>query len=70
MNVYENQCIRNINEKFGSKLVFIDVGSRWGLQRPWDQYPDEYLEYIGFDADEKECIRLNKLYGNNTINIK
>ena len=29
--------------------------------KTWDQYPLEYLEYIGFDADADECLRLNKI---------
>jgi len=39
----------------------VDVGSRWGRQRPWDQYPDDYVNYFGFDADARECERLNKI---------
>ena len=46
--------VKNIN-----KISFIDIGARWGIQRPWDKFPKNYLCYWGIDADAEECNRLN-----------
>jgi FkbM family methyltransferase len=40
-------------------ITLLDIGSRWGLQRPWGSLPLDKLVYHGFDADEEECARLN-----------
>ena len=63
------QCILNFHKCFETEpLILLDVGARFGLQRPWDQYPIDYLQYFGFEADDEECKRLNKT--NNNKNIK
>lgn len=51
-----------------TRINLFDVGSRWGIQRPWNQYPGDYMNYFGFDADAQECERLNKI--NKHKNIK
>ncbi len=40
-------------------ISLIDVGARCGIQRPWDQFPENHLFYFGFEADAEECQRLN-----------
>lgn len=40
-------------------ICLIDIGSRSGIQPPWEHLPPERLDYHGFDADEQECARLN-----------
>jgi FkbM family methyltransferase len=41
-------------------ITLVDIGARWGVQRPWNSFPEECLRYFGFDADAKECERLNR----------
>jgi FkbM family methyltransferase len=54
-------CILGFHKHFGNgSLIMLDVGARWGLQRPWNQYPNEFIQYYGFDADQEECDRLNQ----------
>ena len=43
-------------------LVVVDAGVRDGFERHWGNYGD-HVRLIGFDADAKECERLNQLYG-------
>jgi FkbM family methyltransferase len=50
-----------------SPISLLDIGARWGLQRPWSQYPIDYIKYYGFDADKNECDRLNKINKNKNI---
>ena len=40
-------------------ILLVDVGARWGVQRPWNNFPEAHLKYFGFDADRDECARLN-----------
>ena len=64
-----NKLISFISAGFNSNYIsFVDVGARWGIQRPWNVFPENYLKYIGIDADEKECERLNNI--NTSKNIK
>ena len=68
MSKIEHSII-SLNEYFYIEpLTLLDVGSRWGIQRPWDQYPENHLQYYGFDADIDECERLNNQ--NNKKNVK
>lgn len=47
-------------------IVLVDIGARWGVQRPWNNFPEKYLRYFGFDADSEECKRLNADNKHNT----
>ena len=59
------QSILELHRHFKlAPINFLDIGARWGIQRPWDQYPPKYINHFGFDADEKECNRLNKINKN------
>lgn len=40
-------------------IGLVDIGARWGVQRPWNNFPEKCLRYFGFDADAEECARLN-----------
>ena len=62
-----NKLLNTINKLFNMKssLSLIDIGARWGLQRPWNRFPKKHLKYCGFDADSVECKRLNDLNGDN-----
>lgn len=42
-----------------SPLVVVDVGSRGGFEKQWDLYGDQ-IQLTGFEASEKECIRLRQ----------
>lgn len=42
-----------------SPLTVIDIGARGGAGKEWQVYRDQH-RVIGFEADEKECERLNK----------
>lgn len=42
-----------------SPLTVIDIGARGGAGKEWQVYRDQH-RVIGFDADEKECKRLNE----------
>ena len=48
-------------------IVFIDIGARWGGQRPWNNFPGDCLVYYGFDADAEECNRLNSANKNASV---
>ena len=54
------KTIMEINPTINS-ISLIDVGARWGQQRPWNRFPNQYLSYYGFDADAEECQRLSKI---------
>lgn len=41
-------------------IILVDIGARWGVQRPWNNFAEECLRYFGFDADAEECERLNR----------
>lgn len=41
-----------------SPLIVIDIGARGGAGKEWKVYRDQH-RVIGFEADEKECERLN-----------
>lgn len=41
-------------------LIIVDVGARGGKESHWNLLGDQ-VKILGFDADEKECRRLNKL---------
>ena len=41
-------------------INLIDVGARWGIKTPWDQISDYILSVYGFEADSKECQKLNE----------
>jgi FkbM family methyltransferase len=41
-------------------LMVVDVGARGGFEEHWSMYKDK-VRLIGFEADVKECERLNKL---------
>lgn len=47
-----------------NKLTVIEVGARGGFEDLWIVYKDQ-IQLIGFEADEDECIRLNKQSSNN-----
>jgi len=55
----ENLMNEIINIHPMKSFQFIDVGARWGLQRPWNNFPTKFFKYFGFDADVEECNRLN-----------
>lgn len=46
-------------------VIFVDIGARGDLDHPWKDIRSEHLKVIGFEPDEKECIRLNQLMRNN-----
>ncbi|MBW8015820.1 MAG: FkbM family methyltransferase [Planctomycetes bacterium] len=48
-----------------SPIALIDIGARWGLQRPWNNFPEKHLRYFGIDADAEECKRLNLINKDN-----
>lgn len=48
-------------------ISLVDIGSRWGIQRPWNRVPLSNLRYYGFDADAEECRRLNSRCGSESI---
>ena len=55
-----NRLIELIIDGHNSDSVsFVDVGARWGVQRPWNVFPEKCLSYFGIDADKDECERLN-----------
>src|SRR3989338_6569214 len=57
-----------VESKFGFRPIsLIDVGARFGKQRPWNQIPAKYLTYYGFEADNEECERLNNNRINNSV---
>jgi len=63
-----HQCVRAFHKHLKIEpITLIDVGARWGFQRPWDQYPEDYFQYYGFEPDHKECERLNKINKNKNI---
>lgn len=41
-------------------ISLIDIGARYGKQRPWQQLSDEYLSYYGIEADAKEYKKLHE----------
>src|SRR2546427_12847988 len=43
-----------------SPVPLIDIGARWGIQRPWARFPCRHLTLYGFEADADECRRLNE----------
>jgi FkbM family methyltransferase len=49
------------------QITLVDIGARWGVQRPWNNIPLNHLKYIGFDADEEECKRLNRNNNNESV---
>lgn len=54
-----NKLLEAIKQLYPIPSVsFIDIGARGGINRPWDQFPQKYLSYYGFDADDRECQRL------------
>lgn len=60
--------VRRIADKMSlTTITVLDVGSRWGIQRPIINLPIEYLKYYGFEADEKECTKLNRKTKSNNI---
>lgn len=48
-----------------SPIVLVDIGARWGAQRPWNYFPEKHLRYFGIDADAEECKRLNSMNKDN-----
>jgi len=48
-----------------SPLKFIDIGARWGIQRPWNRFNFLKLDYLGFEPDVVECEKLNSKSENN-----
>jgi len=49
-----------ISDKYSiDPITLVDIGARWGVQRPWNNFPEQSLRYYGFDADVEECARLN-----------
>lgn len=55
-----NKLLKAIKQLYPIPSVsFVDIGARGGINRPWDQFPQKHLSYYGFDADARECQRLN-----------
>lgn len=44
----------------GGRLQLLDIGARGGLHPRWRRFA-RHLDAVGFDADERECARLNGL---------
>lgn len=40
------------------KILYVDVGARWGITEPWTHFGD-IVNIIGFEPDETECKKLN-----------
>lgn len=52
------------SQTFVSKpIIVVDVGARGGFESHWDFYRDQ-IKLNGFEADEKECERLNQKASN------
>lgn len=52
---------KELLDQSGNRLVMVDIGSRGGVRPEW-QPVEAISEFVGFDADEAECARLNRLY--------
>jgi FkbM family methyltransferase len=50
-------------EELTSTITLIDVGARWGVVSPWNEFGSKG-RIICFEADAEECERLNKLKDN------
>ena len=40
------------------KIVYVDIGARWGIAEPWISF-DDFLTVIAFEPDSVECEKLN-----------
>ncbi len=49
-------------------LVIVDVGCRWGFAEKFTNKAGRFRIY-GFDPDQEECDKLNRLYGNSMITL-
>lgn len=51
------------------RIVYVDVGARWGIPRPWKDFLD-VVTVIGFEPDAIECNRLNARAQNEGLPVK
>ncbi len=59
---YESHLFRGIIEK--EPLVLVDAGARGGIAQKWEPLTG-VMKVIGFEPDENECTRLNKVSASN-----
>lgn len=46
-------------------IILADVGSRGEIEEPWASLSENAIRVIGFEPDESECNRLNRLHSSN-----
>ncbi|KHE90620.1 MAG: FkbM family methyltransferase [Candidatus Scalindua rubra] len=51
------------------KILYVDVGARWGITEPWVHFGD-IINIIGFEPDETECKKLNAQIREKDVFIK
>jgi len=62
--------VKNIFEKLKKdKIVYIDIGARWGISEPWNKFYD-IVNVIAFEPDPVECENLNAQAQSNDLPIK
>ena len=65
--IYKNKLIFFLKElHFNQKLTLIDIGARFGLNKPFSYIGEKYLNIIGFEPDKDEYENLNKNFKNRT----
>lgn len=56
------QTLRNASDYLQEKIVWFDVGARYGLGSTFTRLSKEgRMDIIGFEPDQEECARLNQL---------
>ena len=60
---YKNRLVKYLDYlKFNDKFTIIDIGARGNIGEPLSWIPEKYLNFIGFEPDREEFIKLKNKF--------